>query len=1079
MLRTIRGIWSLGVVIALASCSLQPEPIGGREHLELDRNALQNAFSNQEPISSYPLTLEEAFVRALKYNLQYQTSLMQEGVALSLFRKDQHALLPSLQVRGSSTARDNPDVAVNSLLLGEPTTVRDNSFTLSWAALDMGAAYLRAKQDADRYLIAQEQRRRVWQRIFADVQGAWYAATTAREVKVMADEVEQMASQALERLDITDKERLRDPLESLRYRKTLMTTLSAVQQLRDEMELSESYLARLINLMPGEKVALSPLGMEKEVRADYDIDALETLALSLHPNLRERNYQNRIDVHETRASLLSIFPNLSLSWSAKESSDERKEFRSWSEAGWALSLNLFGLAQIPAINDLADRQEQLNAKRLEYLSWATILGVRLATQQYEDAIRSYQKAEALYSVDMEYYEKIKQAALAGGVDSLSVVQGGSEALRSLLSYHQRFHQVHMARTRLYFSAGLDFLPQKVVSTEISLLAKEVASRDKLNYGLMTGSVPIESVIPPPIYFGLHGEPFVGELVAGYPLRELDVADNSVVRYQWQRRGKRHLPGFPFLVWDDIPGATDSAYRLSEQDLGDSIRLTARYMRENGVETDVISVISDSVSLAPGMDGVRTGLLVLHGEPIVDEVLKGEFASDFDIGAVSAVQYQWQRKEGVFFSMWQDIPQENSMSYRVRAQDIGLPLRLMVLYVDAEGNRLETASPPTDWVYVAGEQEPPKVHAPPGEIFVLHGVPVVDEVMSASFAGAFDLDDASEVQYQWQRQEGLFFPMWRDISEATNFSYRVRKQDLGAPLRFAMRYVDAEGNEREAVSDPSMRVVDEMPVKEVDPHDIPVTSDAVPSEPVDVEGSEQEDVSDPGMPVVDEVPVKEVDPHDIPVTSDAVPSEPVDVEGSEREDVADPSADVGLLVLHGEPIVGEVLRGESKFDVGAASTLQYQWQRREGVFFHVWEDIPQATGISYQVQERDMGFPLRLVVRYVDAEGYRLETASPPTNWVYTAPSVEVSAPPAEVSEPPVEVSEREPPADFRASCRGFRASCREDFRASCRGFRASCREDFRASCTGFYASCRDFCVAWSPGRGRSYVRQFCGCLRSG
>ena len=184
MFRTIRGIWSLGVVIALASCSLQPEPIGGREHLELDRDALQNAFSNQEPISSYPLTLEEAFVRALKYNLQYQTSLIQEGLALSLFRKDQYALLPSLRIGAGSTARDNPDVAAGAPTEGEPTTVRDNSFTLSWAALDMGAAYLRAKQDADRYLIAQEQRRRVWQRIFADVQGAWYAATTAREIKV-------------------------------------------------------------------------------------------------------------------------------------------------------------------------------------------------------------------------------------------------------------------------------------------------------------------------------------------------------------------------------------------------------------------------------------------------------------------------------------------------------------------------------------------------------------------------------------------------------------------------------------------------------------------------------------------------------------------------------------------------------------------------------------------------------------------------------------------------------------------------------------------------------------------------------
>jgi len=69
----------LGVALALGGCAL-PHPLTDAERLaEEDRDRI-GMFGNQEPLR-HPLTLHEAFARALKYNLDGRVKLIEEALS--------------------------------------------------------------------------------------------------------------------------------------------------------------------------------------------------------------------------------------------------------------------------------------------------------------------------------------------------------------------------------------------------------------------------------------------------------------------------------------------------------------------------------------------------------------------------------------------------------------------------------------------------------------------------------------------------------------------------------------------------------------------------------------------------------------------------------------------------------------------------------------------------------------------------------------------------------------------------------------------------------------------------------------
>src|SRR5690348_1462459 len=91
----VRLLLSGAAGLLLASCIVQPHPLTDAERgaeAAADRQAM---FAGQEPLT-HPLTLSEAYARALKYNLDRRVKLMEQAIAYDGLTAGNYDLLPKL-----------------------------------------------------------------------------------------------------------------------------------------------------------------------------------------------------------------------------------------------------------------------------------------------------------------------------------------------------------------------------------------------------------------------------------------------------------------------------------------------------------------------------------------------------------------------------------------------------------------------------------------------------------------------------------------------------------------------------------------------------------------------------------------------------------------------------------------------------------------------------------------------------------------------------------------------------------------------------------------------------------------------
>lgn len=215
------------VVIGEYGCAIKPIPLTADEvqsRANEDRAVLTR---DQEPLSG-PVDLYEAMARALKYNLDARVELMHKMLAQTQLDLSHYAMLPRLAANAGFDGRNNfPGGVAQSLITGrqvlEPfTSVERNIFSadlsLSWNVLDFGLSYIRAKQAADDVLIADEERRRVANRIMQDVRTAYWRAVSADRILPSLKLLDEWVKTALDKAQAVQDERLTTPLVPLQYK---------------------------------------------------------------------------------------------------------------------------------------------------------------------------------------------------------------------------------------------------------------------------------------------------------------------------------------------------------------------------------------------------------------------------------------------------------------------------------------------------------------------------------------------------------------------------------------------------------------------------------------------------------------------------------------------------------------------------------------------------------------------------------------------------------------------------------------------------------------------------------------------
>ena len=247
-------------------------------------------------------------------------------------------------------------------------------------------------------------------------------------------------------------------------------------------------------------------------------------------------------------------------------------------------------------------------------------------------------------------------------------------------------------------------------------------------------------------------------------------DNTYA-FQWQRDAGDG--------YEDIPGATGSAYTLITADEGATVRVlvTASNPDATIVEaSDPTAIVLSALPVnatRPSLVGVAQRDSSLGGDPGAWTGLANTFA------------YQWQNSADG--STWTDIPNATSLTYGLRTSDEGLRARLKVIVSNPDG----TGSAYSDASAVVSAAPPVNLSAP-----ALTGTAARGSTLSASqgtWAGV-----GNTYAYQWQRDNGLGFV---SITGATGAGYPVAVADEGMRLRVLVTATNPDGTVS-AVSSPT-------------------------------------------------------------------------------------------------------------------------------------------------------------------------------------------------------------------------------------------------------------------------------------
>lgn len=465
VLRCFGRVGAVGaLLVLLGGCAITPNPLTDAERAAEAHADLVGIFDEQAPLRR-PLTLHDAFERALAYNLDNRVKLMAIAVASNDLEISKYDMLPKLVAGAGYVSRSNVEASSSvSVITGqqslEPSTSTDNQrlladLTLSWNVLDFGLSYYTARQNADRVLIAAEQRRRVMANLLQDVRRAFWRAAAAQILDKQVREAIVAAQSGLETSKEVASEALRSPVDSLRYQKALLDLVRELEVTQHELSSAKIELASLINLPLARRYTLAVPANLAIAPVRLPVLQMEEIALMRNPDLRVASYKSRISADESRKILLRLLPGINLSYGPNYDSNSFLVNNTWYGAAARLSGNIIQLIQLPAQMQRADDVELLELRRRQALSVAVLAEVHISYEQYLAAANVYRWASQLASVDRQLYQQISNREVTDAQGKLERISAQASAVTSELLRFRAYAEAQAALGRLYATLGID------------------------------------------------------------------------------------------------------------------------------------------------------------------------------------------------------------------------------------------------------------------------------------------------------------------------------------------------------------------------------------------------------------------------------------------------------------------------------------------------------------------------------------------------------------------------------------------------------------------------------------------------
>jgi len=466
-------------------CAIVPKPLEMSEKKDFIQEDQQILFRGQIPVTS-PLKLEEAMARAIAYNLDHRTRMIEEAMAWGQFEIAKFDMLPVLAARAGYTSRNNEEASFSRgyydriLRWASPSTSNEKSrltadLDLSWNILDFGVSYYQAHQEADRYLISQNNRQKLVQRMLHQTRVAYMRACAAQVLKPEVERTLNECRAALDHLDILAKERVQAPLTTLQNRRALLELIGQLEAIEQSLLTAEVELKSLINVKPSQELILkAPDSFDAPPVLTVDIDDLELTALQNSLDIEEQIYNARIERNESRKALLRLFPGLELGLSGHYDSNSYLVHNTWTEASTHVTWNLIRLFSAPRLKEMAEIREDLAKVRRLALNMAVISRLHISWQQYQDSANQVMRARELDDLEREIVRHTQATVAADAGSKVERIRSEASSIRAKLRRFEAQANTQDAFGTLLMSLGLDAVPVEFQNMTLEELTEAIS-----------------------------------------------------------------------------------------------------------------------------------------------------------------------------------------------------------------------------------------------------------------------------------------------------------------------------------------------------------------------------------------------------------------------------------------------------------------------------------------------------------------------------------------------------------------------------------------------------------------------------
>jgi len=465
------AVLSISAFLA-AGCSVAPQPLTPSEVKDFVNERMAQVTANNEPVTGR-IDLYEALARALKFNLDHRVEMMAAAVAMRELDQANMDMLPRLVANSAYSGRSNiqasssQSVATGQQSLVPSTSTEKNTLaadlTFGWNILDFGLSYVRAKQQADKALIAEEQRRKAAQRILEDTRTAYWRAISAerlvRETKALEASVQQALGNARS-LSATGQA---PPLPALIYERELISIRRELQELERSLAVARAQLAALINVPPGTPFALEvptrppvprPPAMSPE-------DMIRT-ALEQRSEIRQVMYEMRINKSEADAAILAMLPGINLYGGLNVDSNKFLLNNHWAAWGARASWNLMSLFTYPSKKATVAARDDLLKERSLAIMMAIMTQVHVSRARLAEYTDAYRTAAELLNVQNRILRQTQAEAATDFTGEQSLIRERMNLLASRARHDIAYADLQNAHANLMASMGFDPIGADIV-----------------------------------------------------------------------------------------------------------------------------------------------------------------------------------------------------------------------------------------------------------------------------------------------------------------------------------------------------------------------------------------------------------------------------------------------------------------------------------------------------------------------------------------------------------------------------------------------------------------------------------------